>query len=78
MYGDKFIWEYININNGGEDWKELFDKHLIDYAIVDKQAPISQLLQLSGEFVSVHEDNGHVLLLRKIPKYEQTIKEYAQ
>ena len=78
MYGDDFIWEYMNINNGGEDWKELFDKHLIDYAIVGKQAPISQLLQLSGEFVSVHEDNDHVLLVRKIPKYEQIIEEHVQ
>ena len=78
MYGDELMWEYMNIYNGGENWKELFDKHSIDYALVGKQAPISQLLQLSGEFVSVHEDSGHVLLVRKTQQYEQIIAKYAQ
>ena len=78
MYGDELMWEYMNIYNGGENWKELFDKHSIDYALVGKQAPISQLLQLSGEFVSVHEDSGHILLVRKTQKYEQIIEKYAQ
>jgi hypothetical protein len=78
MYGDDFIWEYMNINNGGANWKELFDKHAIDYAIVDEQAPISQLLQLSGEFTLVHEDNGHILLLRNIQKYQPIIEKFAQ
>jgi hypothetical protein len=77
MYGDDFIWEYMTINNGGENWKELFDKYRIDYAILDKQAPISQLLLLSGDFTLVHEDNGHILLLRNLPKYEQIIEQYA-
>ena len=78
MYGDEFIWEYLEITNGREDWKELFDKYMIDYALVDTRAPISQLLQLSGGFAPVHEDNGHILLLRKVQKYEHIIEQNTQ
>jgi hypothetical protein len=78
MYGDEFIREYIKIYNGAENWKPLFDKYSIDYALVGKHAPIYQLLQLSGGFAVVYQDKNHVLLIRRAPKYAQIIKQYAQ
>ena len=78
MYGDEFIREYMNIYNGGKNWKELFDKYSIDYALVGKHAPISQLLQLSGEFSVIHEDSDHILHVRNSQESAQIIKQYAQ
>ena len=78
MYGDEFIREYFNIDNGRENWKDLFDKYSIDYALVGKHAPISQLLRLSGEFAVVHEGNNHTLHLRKAQEYAQIIDQFAK
>ena len=78
MYGDEFIREHITIYNGGKNWKDLFDKHSIDYVLVGKRAPISQLLQLSGGFAVIYQDRDHILLIRKSPEYTQIIQQYAQ
>ena len=78
MYGDEFIREYMNIYHGGANWKDLFEKYSIDYALVGIHAPISQLLQLSGEFSVIHEDSDHILLVRKSPEFAQIIGRYAE
>lgn len=78
MYGDDFVKEYTSIYNGNNNWKELFDKHSIDIALVGLSAPITQILRLSGEFILVHEDNSHALLVRDTPKYQQIIELYGK
>jgi hypothetical protein len=78
MYGDEFIREYINIYHGGTQWKELLDKYSIDYALVGKNAPISQLLNLSNDFVLIHDDRDHALYIKKSPQYRHIIDQYAR
>ena len=69
MYGDKFIADYILINDGKENRKEKFQALYIDYAILSNDAPIRQLLREDASFVEVYSDPRHSVLLRNSAKY---------
>jgi hypothetical protein len=64
VYGDKFFADYLDIYDGKASWKEKFDKLAIDFAIVDKDAPIRQLLLAGSGFEEVYHDQRHSVLLR--------------
>jgi hypothetical protein len=64
VYGDKFFADYLDIYEGKAAWKEKFDKLAVDFAIVDKDAPIRQLLLAGSSFKEVYRDQRHSVLLR--------------
>jgi hypothetical protein len=64
MYGDPFVSDFLEIHNGGNNWKEKFDKFSIDYVITSKGAPIRQILLIEGNFKEVFEADGHSVLVR--------------
>ena len=68
VYGDKFFKEHKDIYSGAADWKEKFDRLAIDYAILDNDAPIRQLLLADGSFRQAYRDKRHSVLLRSIPR----------
>jgi len=68
MYGDKFFQDYQDIYFGTADWKAKFDRLAIDFAILDNDAPIRQLLLAEGSFRQAYRDRRHSVLLRAIPR----------
>lgn len=67
VYGDRFFKDYIRIYTGKAEWKQAFERHAIDYAILDKDAPIRQLLLADGSFREAFSDKQHSVLLRVAP-----------
>ena len=68
MYGDKFFKDYHDIYLGRASWKEKFDRLAIDFAILDNNAPIRQLLLADGSFKEAFRDKRHSVLLRTVPR----------
>ena len=64
MYGDAFFKDYNAIYAGTAGWKQKFDRYGIDFAILDNDAPIRQLLLAEGSFREVFRDGRHCVLLR--------------
>lgn len=77
MYGDKFFTDFLDIYTGKANWKKKFDGLSIDFAIVDKDAPIRQLLLAEGSFKEVYLDQRHSVLLRNIQKYHALLSKSA-
>jgi hypothetical protein len=69
MYGDDFLKEYLAIATGGPDWREKFDRHAIDYAILPRELPLRQLLLADGGFRLVHDDEHFSVLVRDTPQF---------
>jgi len=68
VYGDAFFKEYNDIYFGTDGWKQKFDRFGIDFAILDKDAPIRQLLLAEGSFREAYQDARHCVLLRSVPR----------
>ena len=64
VYGDTFFKEYNAIYAGTAGWKQKFDRYGIDFAILDNDAPIRQLLLAEGSFREAFRDGHHCVLLR--------------
>jgi hypothetical protein len=67
VYGDAFFKDYRDVYFGAAGWKEKFDRLAIDFAILDKDAPIRQLLLAEGSFREAFHDERHSVLLRSVP-----------
>jgi hypothetical protein len=68
VYGDAFFKDYNAIYFGTARWKEKFDRLAIDFAILDKDAPLRQLLLADGSFREAYSDPHHSVLLRTAPR----------
>lgn len=68
VYGDTFFKEYNAIYAGTAGWKHKFDRYGIDFAILDKDAPIRQLLLAEGSFKEAFRDGRHSVLLRTVAR----------
>lgn len=64
VYGDAFFKDYNAIYAGTAGWKQKFDRYGIDFAILDNDAPIRQLLLAEGSFKEAYRDDHHSVLLR--------------
>ena len=68
VYGDKFFKDYNDMYFGTAGWKEKFDRLAIDFAILDNDAPIRQLLLADGSFKEAFRDKRYSVLLRTVPR----------
>lgn len=68
VYGDAFFKDYNAMYSGAAGWKEKFDRLAIDFAILDNDAPIRQLLLAEGSFKEAFRDQRHSVLLRATPR----------
>jgi hypothetical protein len=68
VYGDTFFKDYNDMYSGAADWKEKFDRFAIDFALLDNDAPIRQLLLANGSFREAFRDTRHSVLLRSVPR----------
>jgi hypothetical protein len=69
VYGDAFFKDYNEMYSGAAGWKEKFDRLAIDFAILDNDAPIRQLLLAEGSFKEAFRDQRHSVLLRATPRH---------
>ena len=68
VYGDTFFKDYNAMYFGTAGWKEKFDRLAIDFAVLDNDAPIRQLLLAEGSFKEAFRDQRHSVLLRTVPR----------
>lgn len=71
LYGGEFLKEFIQIRNGAAGWQQAFDKHRIDYLIVQRDAAIRDLLLARGDFRLVYDDDAHSVLVRNSARFKQ-------
>jgi hypothetical protein len=76
MYGDELIKEYMEIVWGGADWQRLFDKYRVDYAIIERKAPLRQLLLCRGDFKLVYDDAAISILVKDVLRYAALVARY--
>lgn len=69
MYGDEFVKEYIAITHATTQWKAKFEKFGIDYALLQNDSPLRQLLLADRSFRLVYVDRRYSVLVRDIPKF---------
>lgn len=68
VYGDQLFLDFLDIYEGKSSWREKFDRLEIDYAVVDKDAPIRQLLMVHTDFKEIYSDRHHSVLMRDAPR----------
>lgn len=73
VYGDAFIKDYADIVAGKADWAARFDRYDIDCLLLQRDAPLSQLLQLRGDFVRVYDDENYSVLVKKTARFASLI-----
>lgn len=73
LFGDKFVLESVRMEGGREGWKETFDRHNIEFAVIYRKSPLRQLLLETGEFSETYRDTHHAVLLRKLPRFQALI-----
>ena len=66
LYGDQFVFDFLDIYQGKANWKEKFDRLSIDYAIVGNDAPIRQLLKADPAFREVFVGLNHSVVVRSV------------
>lgn len=63
-YGEKIGNAYFSLNNGGREWRALLDEFHFDVALLGADAPLAALLQTSGDWRVVEDDDKFVLFER--------------
>ena len=77
LYGDKFLKAYLTTYTGGEGWQLMLERYGIDYLVLERDAPLRQMLLAQGDFKETYRDERHVVLLKDIPKFRHLIERDA-
>lgn len=65
MYGDELARDYITMVYALEGWERLFEKHAIDYAVLDKDKPIYNALGNWNRYAMVYEDEASAIFVKE-------------
>jgi hypothetical protein len=65
MYGDQFVWEYLNIVRGTIHWEEPFTRHQVKNVIVLPKSHLARSLQESREWQQVYRDEMSVVFSKR-------------
>jgi hypothetical protein len=76
LYGDDFVKDYLQIEYGGPRWESLFNAARVDFAIVDRQAAIRQLLTLREDYALVYDDRRYSVIVKRDAKFKDIIEKY--
>ena len=64
FYGDKTVFQYVDLYNGAPGWRKTFDEGRYDSAILDTYLPLGQLLALLPDWKTVYRDKKTVVFWR--------------
>lgn len=64
VYGDEFIFYYLQAFELHEDWQEPLDDYEIDYVIMETGSPLNTLLAVSPEWEELYQDDVAQILVR--------------
>ena len=73
MYRDGFFLKYLNTYYMQEHWQDLLKQYEVDYILLPAQHPLSQLTELSGDWVQVYNDGIAFIALRS--KYVELLNQ---
>jgi hypothetical protein len=65
MYGDDLARDYITMVYALEGWERLFEKHAIDYAVLDKDKPIYNALGNWNRYAMVYDDEASAIFVKE-------------
>lgn len=77
IYQDDFVQIHDAIQQGGPNWKILFDRYDIDYVVCGSNAAMRQLLLQEGRFKLVFDDGNHSVLLKNVDKFREVIARHG-
>lgn len=63
VYGDRFLEDYAALYRGKADWREMVGRYPVDYALLEPDAPLSNLLRQSASWELVYEDEVAVVFI---------------
>ncbi|MBV2235279.1 MAG: hypothetical protein KUL75_07000 [Sterolibacterium sp.] len=78
VYGKAFMRDYWAMYRGRANWRPLFEQQRIDYAILENDTPLRQLLLAGQDFRLVYENEHDSVLLRDLPQYRELIARYGR
>lgn len=64
VYGDEFIFYYLQTMELQEDWQEPLDDYEIDYVIMETGSALNTLLTVSSEWEELYKDDVAQILIR--------------
>ena len=64
MYGDAFIREYLDIEQGRGGWRNVFDDEGISAALIESQTPLARELETDPAWVQAYSDDRFVIFVR--------------
>jgi len=65
VYGDKFIFAYMDIFHAGIGWQKALDTQAVKLVLVEPQSGLANVLRQSSEWEILFEDKVSILLFRK-------------
>jgi hypothetical protein len=65
VYGDKFLYDYMDIYRAQSNWEEALDKQAVRLVVVDPKSGLASALRQSSGWEIVYEDQLSVLFDKK-------------
>lgn len=67
FYGPELGNQYIQLLNGGPDWRDLIEKYRFNLALLPREMAAAQLLKTQSDWYIAGGDDKRILLARSIP-----------
>ena len=65
LYGDEFIYSYLQTYSGDEGWENNFENERIKIALMETGAGLSEELRESTQWSIVYQDPLSILFIKK-------------
>lgn len=65
VYPEKFVEEFVDIIRGKVDWRGPFERHGVQIVLIEPKTLLARLLEESGEWERVYEDEMSVIFKRQ-------------
>ena len=65
FYGDAVTQEYLDVEAVKPDWRDVLDRHDVQWIIYASDSPLEQILIASGEWDAVYRDSVAVIFTRR-------------
>jgi hypothetical protein len=64
MYPRRVIKDFLRVNDGRPGWRRVLDRHDVDVIVWNRDAPLVELVEQTGEWERVYRDKRFVVLSR--------------
>lgn len=65
LYGRELMEQYVQVVQLGRNWQEVFDRHGVHAAVLEKDAPLAALIKSNPEWLEAFQGPVEVVLVRR-------------